>query len=66
MPEQHESGPFCVHWGEVGCCDRQCIRKGCLHPCKSHDDLLGCNVPGCPCRALLFERNGEVLQAGGG
>jgi len=33
--ENHESGPFCRHWGDPADCDVLC--KKCGHRCVDHD-----------------------------
>lgn len=30
----YESGPYCIHWGEMGECDIMCP---CGHTCTEHD-----------------------------
>lgn len=46
--EDYDSGPFCMHWGELGDCDDLC--SNCNHTCNEH--VHGhdyCEVDDCNC-----------------
>lgn len=45
----YESGPFCKHWGDPGCCDDLCK---CDHKCCEHREGP-CSVEGCHCEGFI-------------
>lgn len=50
-----ESGPFCIHWSDLGDCDDTCAVCG--HGCNDHCGTGSCNVDGCECKEIKV---GEV------
>jgi len=61
MTEPYETGPFCAHWSDPPDCVQPCLRKDCKHPCNQHP-LGECDVKDCPCKALMYEVNGEIAE----
>lgn len=51
--EPLDSGPFCQHWAEPGCCDEVCV---CGHGCWSHDGERStpCVALGCKCQGFIL------------
>jgi len=48
--DDYETGPFCRHWDETGCCEMVCATCG--HGCERHgaeDGHWACLEVGCPC-----------------
>jgi hypothetical protein len=54
----YESGPFCVHWGDPGYCERVCLRCG--HECKHH--WVRCDEKCCSCEAYVYrDGSGQIV-----
>jgi hypothetical protein len=45
----YESGPFCRHWSDLGCCDDLCV---CGHTCSKHG-YDPCDASGCDCQFFV-------------
>lgn len=57
--EAPESGPFCRHWSELGCCEELCATCG--HRCGQHDEGDECfatNDDGSPCDCIAWVNEG--------
>lgn len=55
----YESGPFCVHWSELGNCTETCF--ACKHPCHGHGGCRG-GERECACEETVAEPE----EGGGG
>lgn len=56
----YESGPFCSHWGEMGC-EKLCV---CKHRCEDHEDVGDgdCRAVGCECLEFKDPPKKEATQ----
>src|SRR3972149_3551968 len=51
--DDYESGPFCVHWSELGDCADSCERCG--HSCNEHEGEreVECRFTDCTCQGFV-------------
>lgn len=61
------TGPFCLHWSELGDCDEACLNPACGHRCDKHSSHEGweCRVEGCECQGIWYKGlTGEIVKWG--